>query len=77
MSVTRIAWLWRGQLHAGAVIGASICGGLVIACAAGLAVPTVLHAWGRDPRIAAGPIALAITDILTLLLYFSLAIWLL
>jgi magnesium transporter len=50
---------------------------LVIASASGLAVPAVLHASGRDPQIAAGPLALAVTDLLTLLLYFSLASWLL
>jgi Mg/Co/Ni transporter MgtE len=27
----------------------------------------------REPQVAAGPIALAITDMLTLLIYFSLA----
>jgi len=72
-----IAWLWRGDLRAGGVVGVSICGGLIIASASGVAVPALLHAWGRDPQIAAGPLALAVTDLLTLLLYFSLASWLL
>jgi magnesium transporter len=40
-------------------------------------VPALLHALKLDPKIAAGPITLAMTDVLTLLLYFSLATWLL
>ena len=31
----------------------------------------------RDPQVAAGPIALAASDMLTLLLYFNFARWLL
>ena len=54
-----------------------LMGGLAGACAAGLAIPTLLHAFKLDPKIAAGPITLAVTDVLTLLLYFSLATWLL
>ena len=40
-------------------------------------VPSVLHALKLDPKIAAGPITLAIADVLTLTLYFGLATWLL
>jgi magnesium transporter len=36
-------------------------------------VPALLHALRLDPKIAAGPITLAITDLATLLFYFSLA----
>ena len=43
----------------------------------GLSVPTLLHALRLDPKIAAGPVTLALTDILTLLFYFGLAsVWL-
>lgn len=39
----------------------------------GLTVPAVLHALKLDPKVAAGPLALALTDISTLLFYLSLA----
>lgn len=68
-----IAWIWRGQFMSAGVIGATIAGSLVIACSAGLAVPSTLHALKLDPKIAAGPITLSLTDLATLLLYFSLA----
>jgi magnesium transporter len=38
-----------------------------------LSVPTLLHALKLDPKIAAGPITLALSDIFTLLFYFSMA----
>ncbi len=72
-----IAWLWRGAPLASAVIGTTVLGGTIIACISGLVVPSVLHALKLDPKIAAGPITLAVADVLTLTLYFSLATWLL
>ncbi|MEA3213754.1 MAG: hypothetical protein QOE70_6811 [Chthoniobacter sp.] len=77
MLVLLIVWVWRGSLVAAAVVGASIAGSLCIACLAGVTMPALLHALRLDPKIAAGPITLAVADVLTLLLYFSLASWLL
>jgi magnesium transporter len=59
------------------VISLSVAGSVIIACLAGLTIPSLLHALKWDPKIAAGPITLAVTDVGTLLLYFSLASWLL
>lgn len=68
-----IVWLWRGAGLAGFAIGASILFALCSACFFGLSVPALLHALKLDPKIAAGPVTLAFTDIFTLLFYFSLA----
>ncbi|MDB6121095.1 MAG: domain containing protein [Pedosphaera sp.] len=72
-----IVWLWRGDLYAGIAIGSSVLAALFMACLVGLSIPSLLHACRLDPKIAAGPITLAITDVLTLLFYFSLGAWLL
>lgn len=40
-------------------------------------VPTGLHALKLDPKIAAGPVTLAFTDIFTLFFYFGMAAWIL
>lgn len=68
-----IVWLWRGVGLAAFAIGGSILFALCAACFFGLSVPAILHALKLDPKIAAGPMTLAFTDIFTLLFYFSLA----
>jgi magnesium transporter len=75
--VAVIIWLWRGAALAAFSIGASILLTLCAACFFGLSVPALLHALKLDPKIAAGPVTLAFTDVFTLLFYFSLAAWLL
>ena len=72
-----IVWLWRGAGMAGLAIGASIVFALCAACFFGLSVPALLHALKLDPKIAAGPVTLAFTDVFTLLFYFSFAAFLL
>jgi magnesium transporter len=71
--VGTVAWLWRGGPAAALVIGVSIALAMLMACLIGFTVPTVLHRLKLDPRIAAGPVTLALADICTLLFYFSLA----
>lgn len=71
--VAAIVWIWRGAGLAAVTIGGSIALALGAACFFGLTVPTLLHAFKLDPKIAAGPVTLAFTDIFTLLFYFTLA----
>ncbi|HEX4144650.1 MAG TPA: CBS domain-containing protein [Pirellulales bacterium] len=76
-SVALVALLWLGH---GALAVCLLLGiGLGIAGAAliGVAIPNLLRLVTDDPRLAAGPIALATADIFTLVLYFNLARWLL
>jgi magnesium transporter len=75
--VAGVVWLWRGPSPAVLAIGGGI--GLAVGTAGflGLSVPTLLHALRLDPKIAAGPVTLALADICTLLFYFSLASWVL
>jgi magnesium transporter len=68
-----IVFLWQRDEPAAFVIGVSVCFCLCAACVTGLSVPTLLHALKLDPKIAAGPITLALADIFTLLFYFSMA----
>jgi magnesium transporter len=67
-----IVWVWRGAPLIAAVVGSSIVLTVGAACFFGLAIPSVLHWLRLDPKIAAGPITLALTDIATLLFYFNL-----
>src|SRR6184192_3515187 len=70
-----IVWLWRHDLSGAAVVGGSIVMSLFTACLFGFSVPSLLHRLKLDPKIAAGPVTLAVTDFVALAFYFSLA-WL-
>src|SRR5437764_3100598 len=73
--VGAIVLLWRQDPKGAAVIGGSIAVSLVTACLFGFSVPSLLHSLKLDPKIAAGPVTLAVTDFCALAFYFSLA-WL-
>lgn len=72
-SVGMIVLAWFGQATAGFSIGTAIFLALCAAAFFGLSVPTVLHALRLDPKIAAGPVTLALTDITAILFYLSVA----
>jgi len=65
--------LWQREILSGLVIGGSIVFSVMTACLLGFLVPTAFRALKLDPKIAAGPLTLALADICTLLIYFSAA----
>ena len=73
--VAMIVYVWHHDMRGAFVIGGSIGASLITACLFGLAVPSVLHRWKLDPKIAAGPITLALADFFALTFYFTSA-WL-
>jgi magnesium transporter len=73
--VSALVFMWRNDLAGALVIGGSIALSLVSACVFGLGVPSVLHRFKLDPKIAAGPVALALADFVALVIYFTTA-WL-
>ncbi len=74
-AVALVALLWLRQWAVVACVLCGIAGGVTMAAAIGLALPSFLRLLKREPQLAAGPIALAASDMVTLLLYFSLARW--
>jgi magnesium transporter len=75
--VALVAWAWRGRLLQGVAVGVSILLAVVTSCLLGVLVPTVIRALRIDPKVAAGPIVLAMADVATLAFYFYLAQWML
>lgn len=75
--VALVALLWLGQFRVALCLLGGIGGGVACAAVLGLTMPYVLRLLRRDPQVAAGPIALAATDMVTLLVYLNLARWLL
>jgi magnesium transporter len=75
LALVALIWLRHGQM-ALCLLG-GITGGVAAAAVLGISIPVVLHWFRLEPRVAAGPIVLAGADIVTILLYFNLARWLL
>lgn len=67
------ALLWKHEPTVALAIGGTILLSVVTACLLGVVLPAGVRTLRGDPRIAAGPIVLAIADLATLLLYFKLA----
>lgn len=71
--VALIAWAWKGSGPLAVALGGAIAMAMVTAALLGLLLPTLLHAAKLDPKIAAGPIVLAVADVCALLIYFNFA----
>jgi len=75
IGVVGLVWLGQGRLAA-TLLGA-ISGGVTAAALLGIATPTFLRLLRLEPRVAAGPVALAGADVITILIYLNIARWLL
>ena len=72
-----IARMWHGDPWLGIVVGFSMFLAIFVAALLGSMIPMIFHHLKIDPAIAAGPIVLAINDIVGLLIFFGLATMLL
>lgn len=73
--VGAVSLFWGDGLAPALTIGLSIMASVYLSATLGLAVPLILHFRRWDPRVASGPVVLAFADVLTTLLYLSLASW--
>jgi magnesium transporter len=71
--VALLVLAWKHTLVHAAIIGGSIILTQLIATINGLSIPSALHALKLDPKIAAGPITLGLTDIFSILIYLGAA----
>jgi magnesium transporter len=67
------AWLWKGNLALGIVVGAALAANTVLAVSIGGTVPLLLRRLKVDPAIASGPLLTTITDMCGFFLVLSLA----
>src|SRR5438445_5427145 len=75
--VALVCLIWLRKLRVALCLLGGITGGVIGAAILGLTMPIALRLLRLEPRVAAGPIALAGADVITILLYLNLARWLL
>ena len=73
VTVGVIAQIWKGALHIGVAVGASMAATITVAALLGAFFPILFQRIGVDPAIASGPAITTIKDITGLLIYFGIA----
>lgn len=68
-----IAWIWKGNVVLGLVVGSALALNTTIAVCVGGLVPLLLKAVGQDPALASGPILTTVTDMCGFLLILGMA----
>jgi magnesium transporter len=68
-----IVYGWHRELLPAVSISVSILGAMITASLLGLGVPSVLRMLKLDPKVASGPLTLAVVDFCTLAWYFGTA----
>jgi magnesium transporter len=67
------AWLWKGNLYLGLVVGGALALNTVMAVSLGGSIPLILKRLGMDPALASSPILTTITDMFGFFLVLSFA----
>ncbi|HWO77523.1 MAG TPA: magnesium transporter [Bacillus sp. (in: firmicutes)] len=71
--VSILVSIWQNNISLGILVGISIAGSLFVATLAGTLVPLIMHKFKIDPAVASGPFITTINDLISILIYFSLA----
>lgn len=64
--------IWR-SIELGFVVGLSVVSAVMVASIFALAIPLILDRLGQDPAVGSGPFATILQDMLSILIYFSVA----
>jgi magnesium transporter len=75
--IALVSLVWLQQWGVAWCLVGGITGGVAGAALLGITLPILLRLLHLEPRVAAGPIALAGADVITILLYLNMARWLL
>ncbi|MEX0939061.1 MAG: magnesium transporter [Pirellulales bacterium] len=70
-----VALFWQGIPAVALSILLSMAFSIVTAAALGILIPGILGLLQRDPKVASGPVVLALADTATLCYYFGFATW--
>ena len=73
LAVGMVALAWLHQLPLALCVLGGITAGVASAAVLGAMVPNLLRHLKLDPHLAAGPVVLALTDVITLVCYFCIA----
>jgi Mg/Co/Ni transporter MgtE (contains CBS domain) len=68
-----IVGIWKNNFVLGAVIGISMVAAIIVANLAGSLIPILMDKIGVDPAVASGPFISTLSDLTSVMIYFSIA----
>ena len=72
-----VAQVWIGGFKLGLCVGIAMFSAIVLSAVLGASVPLAFQRFGIDPAVASGPLTTTLNDVLSLAIYFLLALALL
>lgn len=73
LSIFVIVCIWKNNFVLGLVIGLAMCAAITVANVAGSFIPMLMSRLGFDPAVASGPFISTLSDLTSVLIYFSIA----
>nr|WP_225417909.1 magnesium transporter [Loigolactobacillus zhaoyuanensis] len=73
IAVTLVVGFWKHSFILGFVIGLAMCCAIIVANLAGSFIPGLMARLGFDPAVASGPFISTLSDLTSVLIYFSIA----
>ena len=68
-----VVGIWQSNFVLGGVIGVSMLAAITVANLAGSLIPILMDKLGFDPAVASGPFITTLSDLTSVLIYFSIA----
>jgi magnesium transporter len=72
-----VAWFWLGQILVGVCVGLAMVSAIALSVCLGAAMPLIFWKLDIDPAVASGPLITTLNDVISLTIYFGLAVLLL
>ncbi|KRK32739.1 magnesium transporter [Loigolactobacillus bifermentans] len=72
-TITVVVGVWKHNFILGFVIGLAMCSAIIVANLAGSFIPSLMERLGFDPAVASGPFISTLSDLTSVLIYFSIA----
>nr|WP_223877072.1 magnesium transporter [Loigolactobacillus binensis] len=73
VTITLVVGFWKHSFILGSVIGLAMCCAIIVANLAGSFIPGLMARLGFDPAVASGPFISTLSDLTSVLIYFSIA----
>ncbi|AKP68185.1 magnesium transporter [Companilactobacillus ginsenosidimutans] len=73
VSIFLLVGFWKHNFVLGLVIGLAMCAAITVANVAGSFIPMLMSRLGFDPAVASGPFISTLSDLTSVLIYFSIA----